>query len=175
MIELPVTCQKAGVRRARNALQYLIASVLFATAAGKLLDVPGFVGILAAYRAFPPAALYPLAAVVIAVEMALAGWLLSGQRLARAAGACTALDLLYAVWSAISILRGLHLTNYGGFGVFLPLPLDWSIVVGDLVMAALSAALWALVQNRLKCRTLGLDTGESLSAPHTAGERKGGP
>jgi Methylamine utilisation protein MauE len=175
VIELPETCQKAGVRRARKALQYLIACVLFATAAGKLLDVPGFVGILAAYRAFPPAGLYPLAAVVIAVEMALAGWLCSGQRLARAAGACAALDLLYAAWSAISILRGLHLTNYGGFGVFLPRPLDWSIVIGDLVMAALSAALWALVQKRLECRTPGPDTGESLDASYTGRERKGGP
>ena len=35
------------------ALQYFIATVLLATALGKLLDVPGFVRVLKTYRSLP--------------------------------------------------------------------------------------------------------------------------
>ena len=130
-----------GKRRARNVLRALIAFILFVTAVGKFLDVPGFARVLATYRAFPDGLLLTLAVLVPAAELALAVWLVVGWRPFGAAVAALGMHLGYAAWSASAILRGLHLANCGCFGVFLPRPLGWSTVVEDLVLSALCGAL----------------------------------
>ena len=130
-----------GKRRARNVLRALIAFILFVTAVGKFLDVPGFARVLSTYRAFPDGLLLPLAVLVPAAELALAVWLVVGWRAFIAAVAALGMHLGYAAWSASAILRGLHLANCGCFGVFLPRPLGWSTVVEDLVLSALCGAL----------------------------------
>ncbi|MFN2632433.1 MAG: MauE/DoxX family redox-associated membrane protein [Thermoanaerobaculia bacterium] len=119
----------------------MIAFILFATAVGKFLDVPGFARVLGTYRAFPDAFLLPLAALIPAAELALAVWLAVGRRPFGAAIAALAMHLAYAVWSASAILRGLHLVNCGCFGVFLPRRLGWSTVVEDLLLSGLCGAL----------------------------------
>ncbi len=119
----------------------MIAFILFATAVGKFLDVPGFARVLGTYRAFPGALLVPLAVLIPAAELALAVWLAVGRRPFGAAVAALAAHLAYAAWSASAILRGLHLANCGCFGVFLPRRLGWSTVVEDLVLSALCGAL----------------------------------
>jgi uncharacterized membrane protein YphA (DoxX/SURF4 family) len=59
-------------------LQLFVSIILLASALGKSLDLPGFVGVLKTYRAFPDAMLWPLALAVTGFEFALGAWLLSG-------------------------------------------------------------------------------------------------
>jgi hypothetical protein len=127
-------------------LRLFIGLVLLLTAAGKLLDVPGFAGVLRTYETFPEAALGPLALAVPLAELALALWLFSGRRLAGAASAALGLHAFYGAWAAASILRGLRVPNCGCFGVFLPRPLGWRTVAEDLVMVGLSAWLFVLAR-----------------------------
>ncbi|MEO8188968.1 MAG: MauE/DoxX family redox-associated membrane protein [Acidobacteriota bacterium] len=141
-----------GKRRARNILRAVIALILFVTAVGKFLDVPGFAKVLGTYRAFPDALLLPLAALIPAAELALAVWLIVGRRPFDAAVAALAMHIAYAGWSALAILRGLHLANCGCFGVFWPRPLGWSTVVEDLVLSVLCGALVLLTP-----RSAGMD------------------
>jgi hypothetical protein len=129
-------------------LRLFLGLVLLATAAGKLLDVRGFAGILRTYETFPDAALLPLALAVPLVELGLAIWLVSGRRLVAAAGATLALHAIYAVWAAATRMRGLHLSNCGCFGVFFPRPLTWRTVLEDLVLVALSGWLLVLARRR---------------------------
>jgi uncharacterized membrane protein YphA (DoxX/SURF4 family) len=130
----------------RGFLRFFIAAVLLATAAGKLLDVRGFAAVLESYDAIAERALLPFAVAIPLLELAVGLWLVSGRRLAAASLAAAAMHLLYAGWSAASVLRGLKLANCGCFGVFLARPLGWSTVVEDSLMVALSLALYALAR-----------------------------
>jgi methylamine utilization protein MauE len=132
--------------RARESLRVVIGVILLATAAGKLLDVSGFARVLGSYQAFPGWSLTPLACAIPSVELGLALWLFSGLGLRAAAAASLAMHLAYGAWSAVSLLRGLKLSNCGCFGVFLARPLDRVTVVEDGAMAALSAALLLLAR-----------------------------
>jgi methylamine utilization protein MauE len=131
---------------ARAVFRFAIGLVLLATALGKFLDVPGFARILETYRAFPPWSLTILAWLIPAAELALAIWLFWGRGLRAAALASLGLHTLYAGWSAVSIARGLQLSNCGCFGVFFPRPLHWSTVAEDGVMMLLSGALAVLAR-----------------------------
>lgn len=133
-----------GKATARIVLRVLIASVLFATAVGKLLDVGGFARVLGTYRALDDRALLPIAIAVPVAELVLAVWLFSNRRPFAAAMAAFAMHLAYAAWSASAVLRGLALPNCGCFGVFLPRRLSWSTVVEDLVLAGACATLAGL-------------------------------
>lgn len=132
--------------RTTTLLRLLIGLVLFATAAGKLLDVRGFAGVLRTYEAIPEWVLLPIAVGVPVAELALALWLFSGRRLAGAALAALGMHLAYAAWATASLLRGLELENCGCFGVFFARPLGWRTVVEDLVTAGLSAWLLGLAR-----------------------------
>jgi Methylamine utilisation protein MauE len=134
--------------RTKIILRVLIGFVLLATSAGKLLDVRGFAGVLRTYEAFPENALLPVAIGVPLAELALALWLFSGWHVAGAAAAALAMQLAYAGWAAVSVLRGLKLENCGCFGVFLARPLGWRTVLEDLVMVGLSASLLAFARRR---------------------------
>ncbi len=127
-------------------LRFAIGAILLATAVGKLLDVPGFARVLGDYKAFAPGALLPIAIAVPVLELALAFWLFSGRNLVAGALVSAAMHLLYAGWSAVSVLRGLKLVNCGCFGVFLSRPLGWSTVVEDLLLVAASLGLWILTR-----------------------------
>ena len=137
-----------GKRTARIILRVLIASVLFATAVGKLLDVGGFARVLGTYRAFDDRALIPIAVAVPVAELLLAMWLFSSRRPFAAAMAALAMHLAYAAWSASALLRGLQLPNCGCFGVFFPRRLSWSTVVEDLVLAGACATVAGLSPRR---------------------------
>ena len=134
--------------RTKIILRVFIGLVLLATAAGKLMDVRGFAGVLRTYEAFAEDALLPVAIGVPLAELALALWLFSGRRMAGAAAGALAMQLVYAGWAAASVLSGLKLANCGCFGVFLARPLGWRTVLEDLVMAGLSAWLLALARRR---------------------------
>ncbi|MEP6993277.1 MAG: MauE/DoxX family redox-associated membrane protein [Acidobacteriota bacterium] len=134
--------------RAQYVLRGFIGFVLFATAVGKLLDIPGFARILASYQALPEPFLFPVAIATPLAELGLSIWLFSGRWIAGAALASVVMHLAYASWSAVGVSRGLELSNCGCFGVFLARPLGWSTVLEDLVMVGLS--LWLLALARRK-------------------------
>lgn len=138
---------------ARQLLRFAIGAVLLVTAAGKLLDIAGFADVLKTYRAFPDSVLLPLALAVPLAELALALWLFSGRFLGAAAIASVVMHFAYAVWSAVSVLRGLRLSNCGCFGVFWPRPLGWSTVVEDLLLMAASFGLVVLARPARAPRT----------------------
>lgn len=127
-------------------LRLLIGSALVASAAGKALDLSGFVEVLDTYRAFPDTTLWPVALSVTGVEFLLGAWVLSGWRLRAGALAATGLNIGYAAWMALSLMRGLSLANCGCFGVFFPRPLTWSSPVEDLIAAGLCYTLSSLAQ-----------------------------
>jgi len=122
-------------------LRLFIGGIILASAIGKSLDLPGFVDVLKTYRAFPDVALWPLAMSVTGFEFVLGVWLLSGRRLAAAALVAMWLNAGYAAWMAVSLLRGLNLTNCGCFGVFFPQPLRWYSPLEDLVLTGMCYAL----------------------------------
>lgn len=131
-------------RAARLFLQTLLGAVILGSAIGKAFDLPGFVAVLVTYRAFPSFSLWPVAIVVTVFEAVLGGLLLSGKRIREAALASIALNAGYAIWLTLSLARGLDLKNCGCFGIFLARPLTWQSPLEDLVMVALSAALFRL-------------------------------
>jgi len=128
----------------KRFLRIIIALILLTTGVAKLADVPGFISILHSYRFFPSHLIRPVAIIVIATELAIAIWLISGRSLVRAAQASIALHSGYACWAVYMLLRGKPIFNCGCFGSFLARPLSWMTVVEDLVMVSLSAALYAL-------------------------------
>lgn len=127
-------------------LRLFIGGILLASALGKSLDLPGFVEVLRTYRAFPDAALWPLALTVTGAEWALSVWLLSGWCLRTAALAALWLNAGYAVWMTVSLLRGLELTNCGCFGVFFQQPLRWYSPFEDLVLVGMCYGLYRTVR-----------------------------
>jgi hypothetical protein len=122
-------------------LQVFIGGIIFTSALAKSLDLLGFVAVLNTYRAFPDAALWPLALGLTGVEFLLGAWILSGWRLQTSTLVGAGLNTVYAVWMATSLLRGLELANCGCFGVFFPQPLTWFSPVEDFVMVSLCLAL----------------------------------
>ncbi|HKP01146.1 MAG TPA: MauE/DoxX family redox-associated membrane protein [Nitrospiraceae bacterium] len=127
-------------------LRILIIGIILASALGKSLDLAGFVAVLATYRAVPLDWLWPLAWSVIGIEWALALWLLSGWNLGTGALACAGLNLGYAAWMTISLLRGLDIPNCGCFGRFFPQPLRCYSPFEDLVLVGMSYAPMALYE-----------------------------
>lgn len=145
----------------RRLLQYGIALILLVTGLGKLLDVPGFVQVLATYQALPAWLLTPAAVVLVLVELWLAVWLLTGKRLAYAALASVALHGALTGWSLVALLRGLNVPNCGCFGVVWARPLGWRTVAEDLFLVGISWALYVLTRR-----------GERRpDVPHKAGEQ----
>ncbi len=119
-----------------------IGAVLIASALGKSLNLSGFVEVLATYHAFPEWALWPFALLITGLEWSLGTWILWGRRLRQSALAALWLNLCYALWMTVTLVRGLELANCGCFGVYFPRPLRWYSPIEDLVMAGMCYALW---------------------------------
>ena len=141
-----------GRLAAARLLRFGLGFLLLATAVGKLLDLGGFARVLGGYEALPPALLLPAGVAITALELALAGWLLSGWRLARAAAASAVLHGAYAVWSALTLARGLRIENCGCFGVFWARPLTWVTVAEDLIVTGFSVTLARLAPTPSEAR-----------------------
>lgn len=124
--------------------------MLIATGVGKGLDLPGFVRVIDSYDLMPAFSYWPIAIGMTSFELFLGTWLLSNRRIDRAALASVALHLAFIGWSVIALLRGLNLSNCGCFGVFLARPLTWATPVEDLVIVAVSLAIYALAPKRAR-------------------------
>lgn len=125
----------------RFFLQLFIGGILFGSAVGKALDLPGFIDVLQTYQALPEKALEPIAVLIIALEGIVGIWILSGWRLRSGALVAGGINAFYAAWMTISLIRGLALTNCGCFGVFFPQPLRWYSPLEDVMLVVLCYAL----------------------------------
>ena len=130
----------------RWSLQILIGGIIFGSALGKALDLPGFADVLETYKAFPDSSLFTVAFAVTGFEFLLGAWILSGWRLSASALIAAVMNTVYAGWMTITLFRGLKLTNCGCFGVFFPRPLTPLSPIEDLVMVALCGLLAYLAQ-----------------------------
>lgn len=131
---------------ARRSLQAFLVFLLAVTGVAKLIDVSSFAAVLETYQVLPTRMLLPVALLVPLLELLLAGWLLSGRALERAALASALLHLSYAGWAGLALLRGVEVPNCGCFGAFLARPLNGWTLVEDFVMVAVSLTLAALAQ-----------------------------
>ena len=119
-------------------LRLFLGGLILATGAGKALDIPGFAGVLAAYRpGLPGGALLPIAGGIAVLELMLGAWLLGGWQVVRAARVAMALNAIYFIVLEITQWRGLEIENCGCFGVFLAQPLRWYTPLEDLVLIGL--------------------------------------
>lgn len=125
----------------RRGLQYLIGGIFAVSAFTKAFDVSGFAEVLRTYQAFPDSALFPLALTITTLELGLGVWILWGHRLHTSATTAAIMNVGYAGWMVLTLLRGLHLPNCGCFGVFLARPLTWATPLEDLVFAGLCLIL----------------------------------
>jgi hypothetical protein len=130
------------MRRAETwvtGLAWALAAVNLAAAGGKLLDLHGFVAVLAEYRLAPAALLMPMAVLVVALEIVAGIGLLARSWRRRAALAAGALAGVYGLALSVTLARGIQLSNCGCFGVYLARPLTLLSPLEDL--ALLSAAV----------------------------------
>lgn len=130
----------------KHGIAWLIATVLFLAAIGKLLDNRQFADVLAQWRLFPGWSLLPLGVIMSLAELVLAIWLFAGWRLSAAALLSVLFHLGYTVATTITLLRGIRLPDCGCFGVFFAHPLNWTMAVEDLGVAGLSTALYFLAR-----------------------------
>lgn len=124
-----------------------LGALIFATGAGKALDVAGFAEVIRTYRlALPDGVLLPIGACIAALELALGAWLVSGRRLVTAAHVSIALNAGYCVLLTSALWRGLELDNCGCFGVFFASPLRWYSPLESLALVGASIVLMRLAR-----------------------------
>lgn len=136
----------SGIMIFRKVLQIFIGGLIFLSALGKSLDMPGFIEVLRTYQAISASMLWPIAIIITGIEFLLGGWILSSYLLSWSALAAALLNTLYAVWLTITLFRGLTLLNCGCFGVYFPQPLTWLTPVEDLVLVGMCVVLAFLAQ-----------------------------
>lgn len=125
-------------------LRVFIGAVLFASAIGRMLDVPGFIDILERYQILSVHALSILAVVVILAGLKIGELVLRPGTMRAGALLATLYHLIVTFWTASSYLRGLGIANRGYFGVYWGRPLTVQSIIEDIVMLLLSASLYRL-------------------------------
>src|SRR5262245_56458431 len=109
----------------RSILRFGFAAFFLATALGKALNISSFALILREHHIFLGIMIKPIVFFLIAVELGLAVWLFTGETLHEAAWFSLILNLFYALFNSVALLRGFHLANSGLFGVYWAHPLTW--------------------------------------------------
>ncbi len=131
----------------RRGIAWLIGWVLLLAAIGKLLDNRHFAEVLAQWQLFPHWSLLPLGMVASLAELVLALWLFSGRQLATAAMLSVLFHLGYSTATTITLLRGIRLPDCGCFGILFQHPLDWVMVIQDLIFTLLSVVLFGIAKS----------------------------
>jgi uncharacterized membrane protein YphA (DoxX/SURF4 family) len=124
--------------RALAVLRGLFFLLMATTGIAKLLDMPGFIGVVASYQSLPGILLAPSAWALALAETSLAAWLLWGRYLKLVALALVLIHLVYLAWLLWALARNLHLPNCGCFGAYWAQPLSWFSPLEDLALLALS-------------------------------------
>jgi hypothetical protein len=127
-------------------LRYFIASILFLTGIGKLLDVPGFIKIIDTYRIIPVFLQPAIAVSMVLVELKIAENLFRKINLTITALAATALHICFTLLATLTLLRGIEVPNCGCFGVFWARPLTLITVAEDIFMVGVCVLLLKLLQ-----------------------------
>ena len=127
-----------------SVLRYFIASVLFLTGLGKLLDIPGFVEVLDTYQVIPGWGLHVAAVGMVLLELRICEWLLWDKTLILGARSSLIFHSLYTLWTTITLIREIPISNCGCFGVFFARPLTGWTVVEDLILVVASFVLLSL-------------------------------
>ena len=141
MISADVAAARRPVGWAAAVPRGFVGVVLLATGVGKLLDLPGFVPVVAAFDLLPSGLVAPFAYLLPFVELATAAGLLTTVRLRAAAWAAVGLHAMLLSAVLVTLYRGIPIDNCGCFGVFLARPLTGATVIEDAVMLALSAVI----------------------------------
>lgn len=126
------------MRAAFFAATFLLFAINAAAAIGKLLDMPGFVGVVGTYRLLPDVLLWPAAIVITAGEAAIAAGLALPRYRRPAAYGAAAMAVGYALGLLITLARGIPLENCGCFGVYFPRPLTIWSPLEDVALLALA-------------------------------------
>ena len=129
-------------------LRYFIASVLFLTGIGKLLDVPGFIEVIDTYKIIPTFLQSAIAVSMVLVELKIAENLFRKINLKITALAATALHVCFTLLATLTLLRGIEVPNCGCFGVFWARPLTIITVAEDVFMVGLCALLLKLLKRK---------------------------
>ena len=131
-----------------TGIRWFFVLLLAASSVGKLADMPGFYAVIKSYALLPEAVI-PISAWALAIfELVLAIWLAMGKRINVAALIVIALHLVYLIWLAIALARGLDIPNCGCFGVFWARPLTWFTPVEDFILLALATVMWRSISQR---------------------------
>ena len=111
-----------GERLWRAAFVFM-GLVLVATGTGKILDLSGFTGVVEQYRLVSPAVAQVVTYTLPFVELATGLCLVSRLWLRAATASAVVLHLLLVGAVAVTLWRGIPVSNCGCFGVFLARPL----------------------------------------------------
>lgn len=131
-----------------TGIRWFFVLLLAASSIGKLADMPGFYAVIESYALLPEAVI-PISAWTLAIfESALAIWLAMAKRIEVAALSVIALHVVYLIWLAIALARGLDIPNCGCFGVFWARPLTLFTLLEDLILLALAIVLWRSVKRK---------------------------
>ena len=122
-------------------VRIFFALLMLASAGGKLLDMPGFYGIVESYRMMPSPVVPPSAWILTLFELGLGFALLDNRTVRPASVALIPLHLFYLAGLSQALFRGLKLDNCGCFGVYWGRPLTAYTLVEDLILLLLAIAL----------------------------------
>lgn len=160
-----------------------VALLMLRAALHKAMDAGRFEGVLADYGLAPDWAIRPLRLALPALELAAAGALLFGPLQSVGAALASGLLLAYGGVMATALVRGRTEIDCGCGGP--ALPLGWSLIVRNIVLAAAVApagfgdwrtlgetgAGWAIALLGLACWS----AGEQLAANHHRMRQAHGP
>ncbi len=125
-----------------SLVRQLLGLILIATGLGKLLDIPGFVQVLANYQLLPTWGGVVMAYALPFIELITGLGLLTANYLRAAASSTVILHIMLLTAASVTMWRGIHLDNCGCFGVFLARPLGIQTLIEDSMLLLLS--LWVL-------------------------------
>lgn len=132
-----------------NTARVFFIALMLASATGKLLDMPGFYDIVRSYQMVPELLLIPSAWALTLFELAMGIALIS--RVWRSVVWCLIpLHLFYLAGLSQALLRGLHISNCGCFGVYWARPLTPYSIVEDVVLLSLAVLFYALSKPRVQ-------------------------
>ena len=131
------------------------ALLLLASAVGKLLDMPGFYGIVRSYQLLSDARIAPAAWALSLTELAVGaalGMTSAGLKLRPAVvGLLVLLHVFYLFGLTTALARGLALPNCGCFGVYWPRPLSaWSVLEDVVLLLWATAFYWGLAASQAR-------------------------
>jgi uncharacterized membrane protein YphA (DoxX/SURF4 family) len=133
---------------------YLLLRIIFgllflASAIGKLLDNRGFADVIVTYQLIPQSLTLGLGLFVSLFELALGLAIVFERKVLLCAYFTIAVHIGYLSLAALTMARGINLSNCGCFGVFLARPLGLQTLVEDAILLILSILfLFTVRQNK---------------------------